>query len=106
MKKAKSDAKNNLAACMYEMIGTALIMYAFMVEEGKLYPLATTLVMMMAAWNISGGHFNPAITLSQYIAKMRLAKELIPTVLIIVAQFLGGFLGILLGYFALISSSY
>ena len=105
MEAAKNGVKNNLKAFIYEFIGTALIMYAFMVEKAS-YPLATTFGLSLVCWNISGGHFNPAITLSVYISKMEWGKNLIPTSGMIVCQWLGGFFGVLLGYLALIDVAY
>lgn len=57
--------------CAYEFIGTAFIMYAMMMENGHYIGGAVlmTLAMMTLAWNISGGHFNPALTLGMYIAE-------------------------------------
>ena len=57
----------------YEFIGTAFLMYAQMLSGGvgeNLLSLQSSLnfVMLVLAWNISGGHFNPAISIGMFIA--------------------------------------
>ena len=54
----------------YELIGTSLIMYAQMLNVGELKTTvnAMYLIALVLAWNISGGHFNPAISIGMFIA--------------------------------------
>ena len=45
-------------------------MYAIMLEKGTfLIAGGATALMMILAWDVSGGHFNPAITLGVYVAE-------------------------------------
>lgn len=55
---------------VYELLGTAFIMYAFMVSKGDCFASAipTTIAMMCIAYNVSGGHFNPAISIGMFFA--------------------------------------
>ena len=54
----------------YEFLGTALIMYAVMISGGESITSAipTTIAMMCIAYNVSGGHFNPAISIGMFFA--------------------------------------
>ena len=105
---AKADAKNNFAAFMYEMLGTMFIMYAMMVTRGIYIgaPIVVTFAMMCLAWNVSGGQFNPAITLSAFVSQGDYVKNLIPTLFIIVGQFIGSMLGVFVGFLAIIDATY
>ena len=95
-------------ALIYEFIGTSLIMYALMVNIGV--PLAAIYIqfgLMVVAWNVSGGHFNPLFTVSALVSVDEFnAKNLIFGVAMIIGQFLGAMFGILLGYLALIAKDF
>lgn len=71
METGKKDKK--LGVFMYEMLGTAMIMFAFMLSsaenDNSAYPAKVTFAMMILAWEISGGHFNPAISVGVYVAE-------------------------------------
>ena len=68
METGNKDKKIGIA--VYEGLGTAFIMYAVMVEGGTFGAASfVTLAMMCLAWNVSGGHFNPAITIGVYVSE-------------------------------------
>ena len=94
-------------AIMYELLGTAFIMYALIVSQGVFANacIYVTFAMMVIAWNVSGGHFNPCLTVATLIGNFS-GKNIVLCILMIVGQFLGGFLGILLGYLAMIDKDY
>ena len=62
--------------------------------------------MMVLAWDISGGHFNPAITISAYVAKKQWGKNLLVCLFMIIGQFIGAMIGVFLGFLAIIDSDY
>ena len=64
------------------------------------------LAMMLLAWNVSGGHFNPAITLGVYISEWKFKDNAVIAGIMFVSQFLGAMLGILFGFLALVDASY
>ena len=112
METGNKDKKIGVFA--YELLGTAFIMYAVIVEEsyekfvgifGGAY-IYITLAMMMIAWNVSGGHFNPAITIGVYVASKDFSGNALTCLLMIAGQFLGAILGFLFGFLALISKDY
>ena len=93
---------------VYEFLGTAFVMYALIIDNGIFVSsaLATNFAMMCIAYNVSGGHFNPAISVGMFIANKQFGKDLMPLLLMVGAQFAGAFFGILLGFFAVIDSDY
>ena len=60
----------------------------------------------MVAWNVSGGHFNPAITIGLFIANKNFRANAAIAFVMMAGQFAGAMLGLLFGYFALISKDY
>lgn len=92
-------AMENAQKYVAELIGTALIVFvgtATIVTTGG-NVLATALAFGLAwagMWwvfgNVSGGHFNPAITLATFVARRTTAKDLVPY---LVCQFIGGIIG-------------
>lgn len=68
--------------------------------DGSLAPIAIgsiLMVMVFAGGHISGGHYNPAVTLAVYLAGLS-KMDLKTTVLYMLSQFLGGIMGGVLGY--------
>ena len=89
----------------YEFIGTAAIMYALMMAKGQ-YTWSVSIVTFCAmnlAWKVSGGHFNPAITVGMFVAEKKCMNFVIALTMIL-GQFSGAFFGILLGYLSLIDT--
>ena len=100
------NADKKIGVFVYEMLGTSMIMYAFMVNRGLFNYGAkfVTFAMMVIAWNVSGGHFNPAISLGVYVSEKKWGGNALTLLLMMAGQFAGAFLGILWGYLALIDS--
>ena len=93
---------------VYEFLGTAFIMTALISQHGSGSgaSLMVTFAMMTIAYNISGGHFNPAISVGMFVAEKDKGSNLITLGLMVGAQFAGAFFGILLGFFAVMDSTY
>lgn len=107
MESGNKDAK--IGVLLYELIGTSLIMMALIIANGNFGLIASgvTFAMMCIAYNVSGGHFNPAITVGMFVADLKnLKSNLMPLLLMIAGQFAGAFLGILFGFFAVIDADY
>lgn len=66
VKRSDFSNKKSLAMCLfYEFAGSALISYAFNLTDGSAYGRAAAYAVgYLVAYNISGGHFNPATTLA------------------------------------------
>ena len=57
------------------------------------------------AYNVSGGHFNPAVSVGMFVAEKK--KENLVTLAVMVgAQFVGAFLGLLIGFLAVVDGKY
>ena len=99
-------AKNRkIGALIYEFLGTAFMTYGVMVLSGLVsFPL--TFAMLVLAWEVSGGHFNPAITLGMWVASSGRGKNLVTMLLMIAGQVCGAFFGVLLGYLAIVDKTY
>ena len=93
---------------VYEFLGTAFIMFALIIENGDFAAsgYAVTFCMMCIAYNVSGGHFNPAISIGMYVAEKNFGGNLITLGLMVAGQFAGAFFGILLGFLAVIDADY
>lgn len=105
----ESENRNKkVGVFVYEFLGTAFIMYALMLAKGEfsMGPSLMTLIMMLVAWDISGGHFNPTISLGMFVANKKWGQDLIPLVIMIVAQMAGAFFGVFLGYLSLLDGSW
>jgi len=101
METGNKDKKIGIAA--YECLGTAFIMYGVMVDLGGFSSaIPITFAMMVLAWNVSGGHFNPVISIGMYIAEKDFGGNLVTLLIMMVAQCAGAFLGLLFGYLSLI----
>ena len=82
----ESENKNKrVGVFVYEFLGTAFIMYALMLSKGQfgLGPGLMTLIMMLVAWDISGAHFNPAISLGMFVANKKWGQDLLPLLIMI-----------------------
>jgi glycerol uptake facilitator-like aquaporin len=105
METGNKDKKIGIAA--YECIGTALITYGFMVVgESATSAISITFAMTILAWNVSGGHFNPVISVAMYISEKDFGGNIVTLIILVGSQFIGAFLGVLLGYLALIDKEY
>jgi len=105
METGNKDKKIGIAA--YECIGTAFIMYGVMMDGGNFASaLPITFAMMVLAWNVSGGHFNPVLSIGMYVAEKDFGGNLVTLLIMIGSQFVGAILGILLGYLSLVDVTY
>ena len=96
-----------LGVFAYEFLGTAFIMYALMMQL-SVYTWTVCVVTfgcMLQAWEVSGGHFNPAITIGMFASEKK-PKNIVVALTMIIAQFAGAMFGILLGFLSLIDKSY
>ena len=88
--------------CLNEFLGQVFFMYAVLVSVGSdsLYkgivgPLALFAIVNIFG-GISGGHFNPAVTLGVYVREAKWEKNFIMLITIIASQISGAIIGMLL----------
>ena len=57
-----------LLVALYELVGTAIFVYMIIVSTGDAFAVPLALYSMIVVYGgITGGHFNPAVTLGVYI---------------------------------------
>lgn len=87
-----------MTVCACEFLGTALFIFGILQTSLPL-SIPFSLLASVVIWgDITGGHFNPAVTIAVYTSLGEYGKNFLFMVLIIVAQFLGGILAIGLSY--------
>jgi len=94
--------------CLFEFLGQIFFMYAATVSGGShsdsswgiAGPLALFAIINIFG-GISGGHFNPAVTMGVYVREAKWAENFIFLILIIASQVAGAFVGMLLSYLVL-----
>ena len=78
---------NVLFQALAEFIGTFVFLFVIL-QQGQPIPIAVALLAVIYAFgNISGGHFNPAVTVMMGVDQKISTKH---AVIYIVAQILGG----------------
>lgn len=100
-----SGKRNKLIVCIYEAIGTGLLIYAINVSQGgpsqKFGVSFMIFALILIAGPISGAHFNPAVTLGVYISNVHWKEDWGFCLLIMLAQFVGGLWGMSLAWLSL-----
>ena len=89
---------------IYELIGTALFVYMIIMSTGN--PIAVPLslfAMVVLFGDITGGHFNPAVTLGVYVWLGEFSKNFTMALVVIVSQLIGSLLGMGLAILTLAS---
>lgn len=79
-----------LNQCVVEFVGTLLIVYVVLATTGDALAIgAAVVVAILVGGKVSGGNFNPAVTLGLTLAKRQSKNLAVPYML---AQFAGAFL--------------
>ena len=93
--------------CLFEFLGQIFFMYAATVSGasgsdtwGIAGPLALFAIINIFG-SVSGGHFNPAVTLGVFVREARWVENFIFCILIIASQISGALVGMLLSYVVL-----
>jgi len=92
--------------CFNEFLGQIFFMYIVLVSGagsdtwGIAGPLALFAVVNVFG-GVSGGHFNPAVTLGVFVREAKWAHNFIFTLMIIASQITGALVGMLVAYIAL-----
>ena len=105
----KGGDSNKIAVCISEMIGTALLLMALNLSgpDGSTDAQAVSgsiFISIITFGQISGGHFNPAITIAVWFKMMMFDRHqiisnisnLLFALLIIISQILGAMFGVLI----------
>jgi len=89
----------------YELFGSALFVYMILVSTSNAIAVPLALFAMIIIFGgITGGHFNPAVTLGVFVAECSSEKfkaNLPTAVLVSLGQLIGALLGMLMAAFSL-----
>ena len=92
----KNGDQHMIRVCICELIGTATLLYAINMSAGSDYqPFAIGLTIAAAIHQfdaITGGHFNPAVTIAVLIREGKMGN-IVFALMIIISQILGGTIG-------------
>jgi hypothetical protein len=85
--------------CIYELLGTATLMFAVVMCAGNaLYVVFTLWAILMIGGGITGGHFNPAVSTGVFVWRRKFHEDFHLYVSIMGSQFVGAAIGCLLGF--------
>ena len=90
---------HKMTVCLCEFIGTALFIFGI-IETNLPISIPISLLASVVIWGgITGGHFNPAVTIGVYTQLTgHYAKNFLFMIMIIISQILGGFFAMFLAY--------
>ena len=88
-----------LLVASYELIGTAIFVYMIIVSTGDPFAVPLALFSMIVIFGgITGGHFNPAVTLGVYIHEGKWVENAPFALIIMCAQLVGSMLAMLVAF--------
>jgi aquaporin Z len=94
-----------MTVCLLEMVGTALFVYGILINGADNAGVALSLfASVILLGGITGGHFNPAVTLGIYIQSREYVKNLFFMIQYIIAQIIGGLIAVAMAYPSLYDS--
>ena len=99
----KFGSERKVTVAIYEALGTLLFTYCILVSNADAIAGAFALFTMIVIFgSVSGGHFNPAVTVGVYLAQGDHYMDNLPLGgFVIVAQCIGSLAGALLSSFTL-----
>ena len=80
--------------CALEMFGTALFLFGIISQNSAIIIPFMLLAPVVIFGDVTGGHFNPAVTLGVFLTLGDYGKNLVFMIMIWISQILGGLLGI------------
>lgn len=90
-----SSVKEKLVICGYEFLGTSMLTLGYNFTSAGLAVGMNLFVGILLAAKISGGMFNPAVSIAVYIFQGRFLNEILLLGMVIASQILGAFFGII-----------
>ena len=87
--------EKKFAVLIYELVGTCVLTYVTLISLGNIVTIASVyFCLLFICWNVSGGHFNPALTISIFIGQKNFGGNAVLLAMMVGAQVVGGFLGL------------
>jgi len=85
--------------CVYELLGTALLMFAVVMAAGNaLFVVFMLWAILMIGGGITGGHYNPAVSTGVFIWRRKYAEDFHLYISMMASQFVGAAIGCLFGF--------
>ena len=75
---------------LYEFLGTALFVSAILMTNNSMSIAFSLFASILIFGQVTGGHFNPAVSLGVYLQEQKFSENLIPLVMITFCQIGGG----------------
>ena len=100
--------ERKIGCLVYEALGTACIVFTILLgqpERGYAY-VSMTVLWMCICDNVTGGHFNPAITICMWLSSKKLKDNVVPMMFMIAGQFIGMGIGLLWAWLAMCDYTY
>ena len=91
-------SQHKLTVCMYEFLASAFLLYVILLGGSAVGVTFVVFVLILATSPVSGGHFNPAITIAVYIAQKEYKRNFALMILIFLFQIAGGLAGTALAW--------
>lgn len=93
---------------VYEALGTCMLLYAINLQCGQLFGQFGIAFMLFACLliggPITGAHYNPAVTVGVYLTNMNFKHDFPMFCVMILAQIVGGIMGVMLVWISLINN--
>jgi len=105
MEVAGSDKRAHIVF-LYELIGTALFVYSILLTNNAISIAFSLFASIIIFGSITGGHFNPAVTLGVYIKEAQWAKNAKWLAIVICAQLCGAMFAQLLAQATLFENEF
>ena len=93
--------REKLVICFYEFLGTGMLVLGYNFTSAGLAVGFNLFVGILMSAKVSGGMFNPAVTIGVYTADKTFLKNIVLIVMIIISQVLGAYFGIIYAHFCL-----
>ena len=102
----KGGTDRKLVVCLCECLGTALFIYGIIMTGTAATIPFSLFASILIFGAITGGHFNPAVTLGVYLSENeRYSENFLFMLMIMVSQFIGGFGAMGLAFLSLYETS-
>ena len=96
---------NKLSVFIYEIIGTIILVYAVLISTGAWIGVVfTLLIAIVLTGDITGAHFNPAVTTAVYFWKCKFGGNFKMFLIYLLAEVIGALIGVGIYYLVLMPS--
>ena len=87
--------------CFYEFLGTAMLVLGYNFTNAGLAVAFNLFIGILMAGKVSGGMFNPAVTIAVYLSRGELTAKWKLVIMTILSQVVGAYFGIIYAHFVI-----